>query len=644
MSSPTRRLSEPSGEDSPVLASPLGTRHARTGMGGLLRRPSRAEIQRPLDGLPPVLAEIVRRTLTRSRLWRSEQLDLARELAAHFADGLEAGRTPEQLAAEFGDVERAAQLIRRAKKRSRPLWFKAWRGALRVSVAGLALLAAVYVVLAARYYTGRPTIRRNYLAELNAPALATPVDQRAWPLYEQALRTITPPPEALSLQPGLVRIDWSEAAWTEVETWVSANAEPLALVRRAAGMPHLGHVMNRRASADFLRAMQARPQRGTPAGPAPTASPAPEQQEPADEALLGVSLFHLGYVRELGHLLYADCLMGTRAGDAGRVGADIDALLNMASHLRQQPFIVSELMAGSIDLLAFEAIEQAVAESPDLLPREGLQALAHRIAGMGDPSERMAGVLNTERAFFEDAVQRMYTDDGRGNGRITAAGMKWVHAALGSISMSPAESPGAGPLGPIIAGLAVDRREATRFYNLALDRVAAGLHMPPWARGGTSPDTELVAALESPTGRLRYWPASLLVPALGALIRTADHQRQHADAVLVAIALELYRRDHEAYPDDLALLVPRQLPVTPMDMFTGRPLRYKLANGRPLVYSVGVDGDDDGGVPPAAGNQMAAHLPPSAAMPDVDVRQGHDGDWVLYPMPRQPAGGDHPAP
>jgi hypothetical protein len=49
------------------------------------------------------------------------------------------------------------------------------------------------------------------------------------------------------------------------------------------------------------------------------------------------------------------------------------------------------------------------------------------------------------------------------------------------------------------------------------------------------------------------------------------------------------------------VLVPKFLPAIPTDPFDGHSLRYKkLAKGY-VVYSVGEDGKDDGGVEPRGG-------------------------------------------
>ena len=47
------------------------------------------------SSLPVELLRIVQRVTAGTRLWKTEQDDVARELCDHFADGLTAGRSPQ---------------------------------------------------------------------------------------------------------------------------------------------------------------------------------------------------------------------------------------------------------------------------------------------------------------------------------------------------------------------------------------------------------------------------------------------------------------------------------------------------------------------------------------------------------------------
>jgi hypothetical protein len=63
----------------------------------------------------------------------------------------------------------------------------------------------------------------------------------------------------------------------------------------------------------------------------------------------------------------------------------------------------------------------------------------------------------------------------------------------------------------------------------------------------------------------------------------------------VALAVARFRLAHGQLPEDLNELVPQLLPAIPSDPFDGQPLRYKRLKKGYVVYSVGRDGDDNGG-------------------------------------------------
>jgi hypothetical protein len=63
-----------------------------------------------------------------------------------------------------------------------------------------------------------------------------------------------------------------------------------------------------------------------------------------------------------------------------------------------------------------------------------------------------------------------------------------------------------------------------------------------------------------------------------------------------AVAMTRYRLDHDKLPTRLSDLVPAYLNAIPTDPFNGKPLRLVIRNNQWIVYSVGSDGVDNGGV------------------------------------------------
>ncbi|VTR94038.1 Marine sediment metagenome DNA, contig: S12H4_L01240 (Fragment) OS=marine sediment metagenome GN=S12H4_15080 PE=4 SV=1 [Gemmata massiliana] len=76
---------------------------------------------------------------------------------------------------------------------------------------------------------------------------------------------------------------------------------------------------------------------------------------------------------------------------------------------------------------------------------------------------------------------------------------------------------------------------------------------------------------------------------------SVDRAEQTHRNLLVAVALAGHLADTGKYPTKLADLAPKYLVTVSDDLFSGKPLVYKPANGGYLFYSVGVNGADDGG-------------------------------------------------
>ena len=106
-------------------------------------------------------------------------------------------------------------------------------------------------------------------------------------------------------------------------------------------------------------------------------------------------------------------------------------------------------------------------------------------------------------------------------------------------------------------------------------------------------------------------------------------QFKSSDATEVVIALVLFHRRHGVWPQTLEELVPDLLPAVPPDRFDGHPLRYFVRDGKPILYSIGVDRDDDGGRPAnVARLRLMRHGP---TKPDQHQSADEDGDWILWP-------------
>ncbi len=127
------------------------------------------------------------RVVRKAKLWREERLDVARELVAHFSDGV--GRRAHRQSNSWPTlvIRRRGAHDSQGQAPQPALWWQAWWGAMRLSLLALAFGVFVYAALTVRFYLGRPRIAHNYWQEINARR-RVPEDEQAWPYYRTRRR------------------------------------------------------------------------------------------------------------------------------------------------------------------------------------------------------------------------------------------------------------------------------------------------------------------------------------------------------------------------------------------------------------------------------------------------------------------------
>jgi hypothetical protein len=104
------------------------------------------------------------------------------------------------------------------------------------------------------------------------------------------------------------------------------------------------------------------------------------------------------------------------------------------------------------------------------------------------------------------------------------------------------------------------------------------------------------------------------VPA--AMVRIDLRRQAEENLTLLAVALAGYRADHEKkYPATLAELAPAYIDAIPKDPFTDGDLQYRPDGEGYLLYSVGPNGKDEGGLGPESFTQV-----PSGEHDDISIR------------------------
>ena len=583
--------------------------HGRlTGRLGLEALISAAELPEPL---PQLVRDVIRRT----RLFRLERVEVAEELAGHFRDGLDQGASPDELAGEFGDTVQAARLIRRAKRRNRPLAWRATVGSLKATCGLFGVVLVLYGIAALRFFAGNPNPSVDFLQRINAVTLATPTVDRAWPEYRSAILDLQRPPELSyrrTPRPG-------EPGWEVVEKYLDGSRSAIEHIHAGAARPVLGFEMGFTIAA---RDAELWPNQAGIVEPATT------------QLMFGVLMPHLAEMRRLTTLMLDDTRRAAARGESEEALADIETVLSMAGQVLDSGFVINDLVALSMFNRCIDVVNELLQDYPELFNDEQLTTLARRLSALaGDAPIRVS--FEGERVFFADVVQHAYTDNGRGDGHLTWDGLKLFEPLRGA--MKPPD-PVVMAAGPVFGAFGASRAEVVEQYDRLLAMVLADAALPLWERGRSSIDVELQRIQSSFVERVKFLLVALFMPGLDRVSIQAELLIQRRDAAMVVIAMHLYRRHHGAWPTELDALVPLFLPDVPPDRFDGGPIKYILRGGEPVLYVVGTDRDDDHGrrpPPPAHPESAMFWLAPKelqqALSGEVPHRAVFDGDWVLWP-------------
>jgi hypothetical protein len=101
---------------------------------------------------------------------------------------------------------------------------------------------------------------------------------------------------------------------------------------------------------------------------------------------------------------------------------------------------------------------------------------------------------------------------------------------------------------------------------------------------------------DGPTPAMAAILFSLSMPSFHAVCAANDRAEQNARNLNAAIALVHFRSEHQTFPDSLEQLIPEYLDRLPEDLYVVEPLRYRRTESGFVLYSVGEDGIDHGGI------------------------------------------------
>jgi len=279
---------------------------------------------------------------------------------------------------------------------------------------------------------------------------------------------------------------------------------------------------------------------------------------------LGTLLPHLAQCRQAARLLYLQTILKSEDGDAeGAAQAVMDSLA-VGRSLNNEPILISRLVQIACNYITYGSFERVLSRTE--LTDGQLLELSEAFGNAKTP-ESIARALAGERCMgigvfeLEDPSVR---SGGGGQGIPPLTVLK------------------------VTGLLDMDAKEYVDIMNGCI----AASQAPPGNLG------EYAAEFDKRIPKLPRWCffSRMLLPALSAALNKDIRDAAQLRCAATAAAVERYRLAHGDLPSQLADVAPEFIPEIPADPFTGTPLLYKLAEDSCVVYSVGQDGKDDGGV------------------------------------------------
>jgi hypothetical protein len=307
----------------------------------------------------------------------------------------------------------------------------------------------------------------------------------------------------------------------------------------------------------------------------------PIHWEEGVEALLP----HAGRLKGVQLPLERRCAAHLAIGETNAAFEDAQCALRVSELLREEPLLISQLIRIVQNAIAVRVVWQGLAQHAwtdaqlaafqnefarrDLLPGMVLAFEGERACGIAGVDNWISG--RSSMSDFTDA-----TESG-GSARLPTAAFSRGMFRQNEIALA-------------------------RYHTLQINTIRAAIsNAPQTGLAAVAKAAADNAVAEEKAGLRSRSPyrvlAAMLAPATGGAVRRAARAETTLRMAMVACALERYHLKQNVFPEKLDELVPAFLPTVPLDPMNNQPFHYQRTDdGWFQLYSVGLNGQDDGGV------------------------------------------------
>ena len=550
--------------------------------------------QSDLQNLPGCACEFIEMVIRKMRYRKTVREEVQAELEGHFEDELKDCKTDEQreqkarqLIADFGDVKLLAVLLRRAKKRCRPLW----RTVVVRTFQTVGVLVFCFILYTVWFISGKPTVRVDYLAQFNKMAQPQILDEdNAWPHYERAIELYVKPGVESDGMPAFR--DYSKPAYRnyaalseqekrEIEKWIRRNEEAWQKFKMGSSRLYCSR----------------------------------EYTIDKGDMLLSVVLPHLAALRNLIIVGLWRSRMQIEKDETARALDDCLAVARAGGHWQGWGTIVEQLSGLTFSRVGYEGILHILATKDiSAADMKQLQQQLSQIYPKGYPLMNLEG----ERLVFHDVVQHTFTDGGPGGGHLIPHRLSFIDDITGG----GFDGMDGHIFGTAIGMIHAGRNDTIAKFNEVFGKQIEAAQMTPYERdaGKALHDEKIFLA----SSKYRYTLVNLFMPALDRACEYAYRIWALHEATVTVLALKRWRLEKGQYPMSLSELVAAgYIEQVPMDPYSDKPVVYKKTDDNFILYSLGPDFDDDGGVENPKDSQKRSQEGP--------------GDEVFWPVPKPEA-------
>jgi len=399
---------------------------------------------------------------------------------------------------------------------------------------------------------GVPNPKVDYVAKINELARAGRDENlNAAPLYQKAIDLYVERP--VELMPTLSRwprpVSLSELSDKEqslLRQWVQSNSQALSQLELGAKKPYY-----------WL------------------------QKSSKDGIVTEISLPELNEFRKLSRAITWGAKLNAAQGNIDKAIADVITCYRFGLHVTDTSFLVEQLTgiafrAGAVQT-AFIILDRTE------MGQASMKSLQRQIEQLSI-DESYIPDMRAEKFMMLDIIQRVFTDDGKGDGRIsTSAEILSMISDYLEPTLTQEELQSFPEL---------QRRQTTESVEKLYEYFEfVGQKTPwQWKNEQINPDKGIEKITEGNIFVQKFCPAFVRVTQILA------RERAKTDALITTLALFRYKTDKGQLPEKLDVLVSAgYLNALPTDPFSGSPFVYKQLGNDFMLYSFGLDCDDDGG-------------------------------------------------